>query len=70
LKQNGWAGISKEVDPEVFTRVTGINFSCHLMSSLNSIELRLIYENKTTFGFSWGGLEREMVALEGAFQRF
>jgi WD40 repeat protein len=59
LLQNGWVGISKEVDPEVLKKAVGINFSCLIMDSPNSIEMRLIYENKTTFGFTWSGLDRE-----------
>lgn len=53
LKEGGWAGISKDVDPELFHLINGLNFSYSGMSKQNTLELRLVDDNGTEFVTSW-----------------
>jgi WD40 repeat protein len=53
LKEGGWAGISKEVNPEVLSLINGLNFSYFGMDKQNTLELRLVDDNGTEFGASW-----------------
>jgi WD40 repeat protein len=53
LKEGGWAGISKKVDPEVLSLINGLNVSYSGMSKQNTLELRLVDDNETEFETSW-----------------
>ena len=54
LEEGGWVEISKEIDPGVLAGTVGIEFSNYgVVGSPNTIELRLAYEDNTSFGFSW-----------------
>jgi len=57
LKEGGWVGISKEIDPYNLSSVAGLNFSFLMMEKQNTIEMRLVYNNGTAFGVSWSNLK-------------
>jgi len=54
LKEGGWVGISREIEPEVLLEAPGLEFSHYGISGgQNTVEFRLVYEDNTTFGISW-----------------
>jgi hypothetical protein len=53
LKEGGWAGISREIDPQVLYIINGLNFSYFGMDKQNTLELRLVNDNGTEIGTSW-----------------
>lgn len=57
LTEGGWVGISKELDPNLLPRASGLNFSCFGLGNQNTIELRMISENGATFNISWARLK-------------
>jgi hypothetical protein len=53
LKEDGWVGISRQIDPKLLMQAFGLNFSYFSMGNQNTMELRFEYENETPFGISW-----------------
>ena len=53
LKEGGWVGISRNVNPEVLSQAAGLNFSCYAANRQSTVELRLAYNNSAEFGYSW-----------------
>ena len=53
LKEWGWLVISKKINPEKLSDKEGINFFYKGSGEPNTIELKLIYEDTTTFGVAW-----------------
>ena len=54
LKEGGWVGISRKIEPEVLSGIVGLEFSHNSADWVpNTIELRMIYEDETDFGISW-----------------
>ena len=66
LKELGWVQISKKINPEILSEYEGIKFYYKGSGEPNTIELKLIYENTTTFGVVWHGatVTDDWVALE------
>jgi len=59
LREGGWVAISREVDPKMLAKVAGLNFSSLMMDRQNTVELRLLYKDGTTFGATWNNLKAE-----------
>jgi WD40 repeat protein len=57
LREGGWIGIFKEIDPYNLSSVAGLNFSYFMMEKQNTIEMRLVYDDGTAFGASWSSLK-------------
>ena len=55
LKKCGWVLISKEIDPKKLSEYKGIRFYYKGSGEPNTIELKLIYEDTTTFDVKWHG---------------
>lgn len=55
LKERGWVLISKVIDPEILSEYEGIRFYYKGSGEPNTIELKLIYEDTTTFAVEWHG---------------
>jgi uncharacterized repeat protein (TIGR01451 family) len=54
LKRGGWVLISKKIDPEInLSKYSGVRFYYKGSGGPNTIELKLIYEDDTTFGVRW-----------------
>ena len=53
LEDWGWVLISKEIDPEILSGYDGLRFYYKGSGKPNTIELKLIYEDDTTFGVVW-----------------
>jgi len=56
LVDGGYVGISKEVEPKAMKALSeadGVSFSYWGMGEPNTIELRLSYEDNSTFGYFW-----------------
>jgi hypothetical protein len=53
LKEWGWVGISKRIDPNILYEKEGIIFFYKGSGTPNTIELKLVYEDDTTFGVLW-----------------
>jgi len=52
LKEIGWVGILREINPEMLSMSSGLKFSYFGMERQDDIELRLEYDDGTTFGIS------------------
>jgi WD40 repeat protein len=55
LNESGWAVISKEIGPKDLSDIRGIKFSFKGDGEPNTIELRMMYVDGTTFVASWIG---------------
>ena len=53
LEELGWVEISKEIHPEILYKYKGLRFYYKGSGEPNTIELKLIYEDTTTFGVAW-----------------
>lgn len=53
LKEGGWVLISKKIDPGILSEYEGLRFYYKGNGEPNTIELKLIYEDTTTFGVAW-----------------
>lgn len=54
LKDNGWVGISRDIAPKMLAGIVGLEFSNYgIVGATNTIELRMVYDDNTTFGVSW-----------------
>jgi WD40 repeat protein len=52
LKDNGWVGISKEVDSRLLAELQGLNISYRMTGKQSTLEIRLEDQNGTVFGSS------------------
>jgi len=52
LKENGFVGISEEVDPKLLSDVRGLNLSYLLSAGQNTLEIRLEQDDGAVFKFS------------------
>jgi hypothetical protein len=59
LQKGGWMGMSKEIDPVTLSKVAGLNFSYFMMDKKNTIEIKLVYNDGTTFGASWSNPQKD-----------
>ena len=50
LEERGWVLISKEINPKILSEYEGLRFYYKGSGEPNTIELKLIYEDTTTFG--------------------
>ena len=50
LEERGWVLISKEIYPKILSEYEGLRFYYKGSGEPNTIELKLIYEDTTTFG--------------------
>jgi hypothetical protein len=53
LTEWGWVGISKKIDPKILSEYDGLRFYYKGSGDPNTIELKQIYEDNTTFGVLW-----------------
>jgi hypothetical protein len=53
LEEWGWVLISKEINPKMLSGYEGLRFYYKGSGGPNTIELKLIYEDGTTFGDKW-----------------
>jgi hypothetical protein len=53
LTEWGWVQISKQIDPKILSGYDGLRFYYKGRGRPNTIELKLIYEDGTTFGVRW-----------------
>lgn len=54
LVENGWVGISKDLDPNMLSGTTGLEFSNYaIFGEPNTIKLKMIYKDGTAFGVLW-----------------
>jgi hypothetical protein len=53
LKNSGWVLITKNLDPNILSGTTGISFAYRGSGAPNTIELKVLYSDSTTFGTSW-----------------
>jgi WD40 repeat protein len=72
IKENGWVGIAREIDPAMLSSINGLNFSCFGMDKMNTIQLRLNYDDKTQFGSSWKPMKQtdKWWSLQGLLKDF
>jgi len=72
LKEWGWGLISKEIDPKILSEYEGIRFYYKGSGEPNTIELKLIYEDTTTFGVEWHGatVADDWVSVEVLYSDF
>jgi uncharacterized delta-60 repeat protein len=52
LKDNGWVGISRDVEPQLLADLQGLNISYRMNGKQSTLELRLEDQNGTVFGSS------------------
>ncbi len=72
LKEWGWVLISKNINPEKLSKYEGIRFYYKGSGEPNTIELKLIYEDTTTFGVVWHGatVADDWVSVEVPYSDF
>ena len=72
LKEGGWVLISKVIDPEILSEYEGIRFYYKGSGEPNTIELKLIYEDTTTFAVEWHGatVADDWVSVEVPYSGF
>jgi WD40 repeat protein len=72
LKDNGWVGISRDVDPKLLAELQGLNISYRMIGKQSTLEIRLEDQNGTIFGSSWmlGGDQSRWVYLEALYDGF
>jgi WD40 repeat protein len=72
LKDNGWVGISRDVEPQLLAELQGLNISYRMTGKQSTLEIRLEDQNGTVFGSSRilnGGPPR-WACLEALFDGF
>ncbi|MEI6103331.1 MAG: transglutaminase domain-containing protein [Methanothrix sp.] len=60
IKEGGFVGISREINPAILAQANGINFSCFVSGNQNTIQLRLICDDGIVFGASWNVAKKEI----------
>ena len=72
LEERGWVLISKEINPEILSEYKGLRFYYKGSGEPNTIELKLIYEDTTTFGVVWNSatITDNWITLEVPYSHF
>ena len=71
LEEGGWVGISRNVSGSVLSLVEGLNISYYGLNDEITLELRLVYGDGTSFGYSWKpGQGNKWIGLEALFEDF
>ncbi len=65
LKEDGFAGISKEIDPKLLQGSSGLMLSYFSIDNRDVLYLKLIYDDGTAFNVSWD----QIVTAKWAYQR-
>jgi WD40 repeat protein len=69
LKESGWIGISKKIDPIILSEASGISISYFLMGNPNPLELRMVYDDGTIFSVCWSKMATNTWSYENAMYK-